>query len=93
MSRERFFELLEKPYTPYVVVELVYVIATIVFYIKLANINRLLNQNFDVDRMVTQKDVAIATDVMAFRNNSPWDYLLWGMTLILISIAIPIVFF
>lgn len=78
MNRERFFELLESPCTPYILVELIYIITTIVFNIKLAYVNSLLNENFDVDRMVIQKDVMIATDVMAFDNNTSWNYLLGG---------------
>lgn len=90
MNRERFFELLESPCTPYILVELIYVITTIIFNIKLAYINSLLNQNFDVDRMVIQKDVMIATDVMAFDNNTSWNYLLGGIVLIIVGFIIPI---
>ncbi|HFI0543428.1 TPA: hypothetical protein ACGOXQ_002113 [Streptococcus suis] len=91
MNRERFFELLKSPCTPYVIVELIYVIAVIIFNINLAYINKLLNQNFDVDRMVVQKDVIIATKVMAFENNTSWNYLFWGIVLIVIGFVIPIV--
>ncbi|EHI69406.1 hypothetical protein ACVRY7_02385 [Streptococcus ictaluri] len=91
MNRERVFELLESPYTPYIFVESTYVIVAIVFNIKLSYINKLLNQNFDVDRMIVQKDVMIATDVMSFNHNTSWNYLLWGVLLIIIGFAIPMI--
>ena len=91
MNRERFFELLENPCTPYIVVELIYVIITIIFLAKLEYFNKLLSQNFDIDQMVVQKDVMIAKDVMAFEKNTSWDYLLFGVGLIIIAFVIPIV--
>lgn len=91
MNRERVFELLESPYTPYIFVESIYVIVAIVFNIRLSYINKLLNQNFDVDRMIVQKDVMIATDVMSFNHNTSWNYLLWGVLLIIIGFAIPMI--
>lgn len=82
---------MESPYTPYIFVESTYVIVAIVFNIKLSYINKLLNQNFDVDRMIVQKDVMIATDVMSFNHNTSWNYLLWGVLLIIIGFAIPMI--
>ncbi|ESV55569.1 hypothetical protein SAG0136_10300 [Streptococcus agalactiae LMG 14747] len=93
MNKEKLFGLLESPYTPYIFAELIYVIAVIIFKIKLSYVNKLLSQYFDVERMVSQKDIMIATDVMAFDNNTSWNYLLWGILLIVIGFTIPIISF
>ena len=90
MYRNRFFEVLESPYTPYIAVELVYAIATIWFNISLGNLNKQLTHHFDIDKMITRKDVAIASHVMSYKDNSSWNYLLFGVLLIIIGFMIPI---
>lgn len=91
MYRNRFFEVLESPYTPYIAVELIYAIVTIWFNISLGNLNKQLTHHFDIDKMITRKDVTIATHVMSYKDNSSWNYLIFGGVLILISFMIPIV--
>ena len=90
MYRNRFFEVLESPYTPYIAVELIYAIVTIWFNISLGNLNKQLTHHFDIDKMITRKDVTIATHVMSYKDNSSWDYLIFGGVLILIGFMIPI---
>lgn len=92
MYRNRFFEVLESPYTPYIAVELVYAIATIWFNISLGNLNKQLTHHFDIDKMITRKDVAIASHVMSYKDNSSWNYLLFGVLLIIIGFMIPIIY-
>ena len=91
MYRNRFFEVLESPYTPYIAVELIYAIVTIWFNISLGNLNKQLTHHFDIDKMITRKDVTIATHVMSYKDNSSWNYLIFGGVLILIGFMIPIV--
>lgn len=90
MYRNRFFEVLESPYTPYIAVELIYAIVTIWFNISLGNLNKQLTHHFDIDKMITRKDVTIATHVMSYKDNSSWNYLIFGGVLILIGFMIPI---
>lgn len=92
MYRNRFFEVLESPYTPYIAVELIYAIVTIWFNISLGNLNKQLTHHFDIDKMITRKDVAIASHVMSYKDNSSWNYLLFGIVLIIIGFMIPIVY-
>lgn len=92
MYRNRFFEVLESPYTPYIAVELVYAIATIWFNISLGNLNKQLTHHFDIDKMIIRKDVAIASHVMSYKDNSSWNYLLFGILLIIIGFMIPIIY-
>ena len=92
MYRNRFFEVLESPCTPYIAVELVYAIATIWFNISLGNLNKQLTHHFDIDKMITRKDVAIASHVMSYKDNSSWNYLLFGILLIIIGFMIPIIY-
>jgi hypothetical protein len=91
LYRNRFFEVLESPYTPYIAVELIYAIVTIWFNISLGNLNKQLTHHFDIDKMITRKDVTIATHVMSYKDNSSWNYLIFGGVLILIGFMIPIV--
>ncbi|MCF2567441.1 MAG: hypothetical protein SOV02_02145 [Streptococcus infantarius] len=91
MKRERFFELLGSPYFPYIAVELIYIVISIIFNFKLRHLNELLYQNFDIDRMVLHKNVVIATDVMGFDNNASYEFLIGGILLIIIAFIIPIV--
>ena len=91
MYRNRFFEVLESSYTPYIAVELIYAIVTIWFNISLGNLNKQLTHHFDIDKMITRKDVTIATHVMSYKDNSSWNYLIFGGVLILIGFMIPIV--
>ena len=91
MNREKIFDLLKSPCTPYIFVEFLYVIVAIIFYIRLNDLNRVLNQTFDIDRMTTQKDVMIASHVMSFEENASWYYLIWGIILIILGFVIPIV--
>ena len=91
MYRNRFLEVLESPYTPYIAVELIYAIVTIWFNISLGNLNKQLTHHFDIDKMITRKDVTIATHVMSYKDNSSWNYLIFGGVLILIGFMIPIV--
>ena len=91
MYRNRFFEVLESPYTPYIAVELIYAIVTIWFNISLGNLNKQLTHHFDIDKMITRKDVTIATHVMSYKDNSSLNYLIFGGVLILIGFMIPIV--
>lgn len=90
MYRNRFFEVLESPYTPYIAVELIYAIVTIWFDISLGNLNKQLTHHFDIDKMITRKDVTIASHVMSYKDNSSWNYLIFGSVLILIGFMIPI---
>lgn len=41
--------------------------------------------------MITRKDVMIASHVMSYKDNSSWNYLIFGVVLILIGFMIPIV--
>lgn len=91
MYRNRFFEVLESPYTPYIAVELIYAIVTIWFNVSLGNLNKQLTHHFDIDKMITRKDVMIASHVMSYKDNSSWNYLIFGVVLILIGFMIPIV--
>ena len=91
MYRNRCCEVLESPYTPYIAVELIYAIVTIWFNISLGNLNKQLTHHFDIDKMITRKDVTIATHVMSYKDNSSWNYLIFGGVLILIGFMIPIV--
>lgn len=91
MYRNRFFEVLESPYTPYIAVELIYAIVTVWFNVSLGNLNKQLTHHFDIDKMITRKDVTIASHVMSYKDNSSWNYLIFGVVLILIGFMIPIV--
>ncbi|WP_447382987.1 hypothetical protein [Streptococcus pseudopneumoniae] len=66
MYRDRFFEVLESPYTPYVAIELIYAIVVICFNLNLGNLNKQLTHHFDIDKMINQKDVSIASNVMSY---------------------------
>lgn len=91
MKRDRLFELLKSPCTPYVIAELLYVIVTIYFNARLNFLNQQLHQTFDVDSMVVNKDIIIATNLMSYNDNVPWYYLSYGILLIIIGFVIPIV--
>ncbi|MDU3188363.1 MAG: hypothetical protein E6693_00830 [Streptococcus mitis] len=91
MYRNRFFEVLESPYTPYIAVELIYAIVIVWFNVSLGNLNKQLTHHFDIDKMITRKDVMIASHVMSYKDNSSWNYLIFGVVLILIGFMIPIV--
>ena len=56
------------------------------------NLNKQLTHHFDIDKMITRKDVAIASHVMSYKDNSSWNYLLFGIVLIIIGFMIPIVY-
>ena len=88
MYRNRFFEVLESPYTPYIAVELVYAIVIIWFNISLGNLNKQLTHHFDIDKMITRKDVTIASHVMSYKDNSSWNYLLFGILLIIAIVSV-----
>ena len=88
MYRNRFFEVLESPYTPYIAVELIYAIVTIWFNISLGNLNKQLTHHFDIDKMITRKDVTIASHVMSYKDNSSWNYLLFGILLIIAIVSV-----
>jgi hypothetical protein len=91
LYRNRFFEVLESPYTPYIAVELIYAIVIVWFNVSLGNLNKQLTHHFDIDKMITRKDVMIASHVMSYKDNSSWNYLIFGVVLILIGFMIPIV--
>ena len=40
--------------------------------------------------MITRKDVTIASHVMSYKDNSSWNYLLFGILLIIIGFMIPV---
>jgi len=88
LYRNRFFEVLESPYTPYIAVELVYAIVIIWFNISLGNLNKQLTHHFDIDKMITRKDVTIASHVMSYKDNSSWNYLLFGILLIIAIVSV-----
>ena len=91
MKRNQIFELLTSPCTPYLIVELIYLIISIIFNLKLRHLNELLNQTFDINKMVLQKDVMIAGEVMTLDNNVSVNFLIGGIVLIIIAFIIPIV--
>ncbi|TVV91813.1 hypothetical protein AZK17_09410 [Streptococcus pneumoniae] len=92
MYRDRFFEVLESPYTPYVAIELIYAIVVICFNLNLGNLNKQLTHHFDIDKMINQKDVSIASNVMSYENNRSGHFLFYGILLIIIGFIIPILF-
>lgn len=86
------FKVLKSPCTPYVVIELIYVIVVICFNLNLGNLNKQLTHYFDIDKMINQKDVSIASNVMSYENNISWHFLFLGILLIIIGFIIPILF-
>ena len=51
-----------------------------------------LTHYFDIDKMINQKDVSIASNVMSYENNISWHFLFLGILLIIIGFIIPILF-
>lgn len=92
LNRDRMFKVLKSPCTPYVVIELIYVIVVICFNLNLGNLNKQLTHYFDIDKMINQKDVSIASNVMSYENNISWHFLFLGILLIIIGFIIPILF-